>query len=274
MRKKAVCFFAILGMIVFCGGCNGTITRDIRHSGFSISGSQFVCDDVFSKEIVYQEIFYLDSSFLITKNGNVYEVSLEQKYSNKQNCKKVEVPTNFIAVLDNKIAKGSDNKLYYLTASSNLEKYSEVTPADNSYEIYSLLFSDDGVIKVITVNQSTGTYFFLKNDGNVYKSVISRDNYQSPYRLISTSVVYDSAEYGNIIDFNYSGNLVSNYIITDQTIYRMRKKNSKECSKYVDIECEYESFNDETLYNYRDKILGFNGNLLITTYGKKFTVVG
>ena len=54
----------------------------------------------------------------------------------------------------------------------------------------------------------------------------------------------------------------------------MKYTNMKECSKYVDIDCEYEMEKDEAMSKYLDRIVGFSGTTLITDYGRVFTVSG
>ena len=55
----------------------------------------------------------------------------------------------------------------------------------------------------------------------------------------------------------------------------MQITNKDECTEYADIACEYELKKDETLTKYYTedpKILYFGPSILITTYGKEFTL--
>ena len=266
----------VLMFALFSTGCDGTITREIRHAGFSLSNDSFSCDSLAMDDgDSSNPVWYIDSSIAITEDGDIYELSLSQEYSNHSNCKKADFSGQVSAILDNKIIRAKDNQLYYLASSSNTTPYSLVSATDSSYEIYSLLFQDLAVRKIVTVDQGTGVYYALKTDGNIYKLVISRQDTQSNYQLVSSEVVYSEDTYGTILDFNFSNQSPSTtYIRTKNKIYRMRKTNAEECEKYADVECKYSLKEDDVLAKYQDKILGYNGSFLITTYGKQFNVNG
>ena len=53
----------------------------------------------------------------------------------------------------------------------------------------------------------------------------------------------------------------------------MRVTNLEDCSKYADITCEYEMKEDPIFEQYKDRIISFNGSLLITDYKRTFTTV-
>ncbi len=274
---KKIKNIVIMIIICFsCTSCNGTITREIRHTGFTLSNTTFLCNKLTpkdDKDTNYEKIKYLNNSFLVTETGNLYELSLGQKYSNEQNCQKAEFSLPIVSIFDDKIVKANDGNFYYVVGQSNTKAYTSVTENDNSYSIYQMILGDENVVKVITIDQNTGIYYVLKNDGNIYQYTITRQDYQSNYQLVDTKIAYDSQKYGKIIDFNYStNNILNTYIKTENKIYRMKIVNTNECSKYVDVTCKYELKNDEILEKYYPNILGYNGNLLITTYGKEFTV--
>ena len=272
--RKWKCSIFVFVLVLFSTGCDGTITREIRHAGFSLSNDSFTCDSLAMDDgDPSNPVWYLDSSMAITEAGDIYELSLNQEYSNQTNCKKSEFSEQVVAILDNRIAKAKDNQLYYLAGSSNTTPYSLVTAIDSSYGIYSLLFQDSTIRKVVTVDQGNGVYYALKTDGNIYQLVISRQSPQSNYQLVSSEIVYSKDTYGKILDFNFSNQSPSiTYIRTEKKLYRMQKTNAEECEKYADVECKYSLKEDETLTEYQDKILGYNGSFLITTYGKQFNV--
>lgn len=218
---------------------------------------------------------FLSSSYAVDQDGVVFELSLVQKYSNQQNCKKSDFSKKVVALFDNKIAKCDDNKIYYMTGDGNAQIYSEVGVLDHSYEIYNLLLGVSDVVKIITVDQNNGVYYLLKNDGNIYKYVISRADTQSPYKIDLNGVIYSKENYGFINDFNYSdSNKISTYIMSNDKLYRMKKMNGEECDKFVDISCKYELVEDSSLMEYKRYISGFDGSMLITNYGKVFNILG
>ena len=275
MRKKVLFCFALLFIVFFCTACNGTVTRDIRHAGFSVGG-KFICDSFYPKDkedTSYERITYFLGGHLISQKGEIYEVSISQPFTNKQNCRKADTSIIVKAIFDNKIIKATDGKYYYLQPQNNVAGYSEVPVTDNSYLIYDILLREDDVVKAFTADNSTGLYYVLKTDGNIYGNrIVAADRY-SPPQLVSVQVVYDKTNFGGeIVDFNYSGDSLATFIRTEDKLFRMRIINAEECSKYVDVGCQFEMKEDTIYEQYKDRIIAFNGVDLITDYKQMFSV--
>ena len=275
--KKRIIGISLLFIIVFlCSACNGSVTRDIRHAGFSVSNTKFVCDDFYPEnkdDTFYKKVKYFSSTHIIDKDGKIYEVSLGQVFENKQNCKKANTDIIVKAIYDNRVIKGDDNQYYYLEGSSNVPSYSLIYETDNSYELYDLLLSDPAVEKVVTADSSRGIYYILKSDGVMYSYTINKADYNSPLRIVSRSIIYDDVIYdAKIIDFNYVGESTKTYFKTENGIYRMLATNYDSCSKYADVKCIYELKLDETLTKYMNRIIAYNGEILITDYKQEFNV--
>ena len=273
MKKWKYLLLIIIGSF-FLSACNGTITRELRHDGFNV-GSTFTCENFIptKKDALADQIKYLTNTHIISASGNIYEVSLGQPYANKENCKVADTNLKVKAIFDNNIIKAEDNKYYYLNSKNNVSAYTEVPETDNSYELYNLLLEDEDTIKVVTANNSTGEYYVLKTDGNVYSYTLSKADRNTPLQVTSIVTVYSTSEYGsNIIDFQYAGNNLGTYIRTNDKVFRMRSTNYEECSKYADIACTYNISEDTVLMEYQDNIVTFNGSTLITNYGQVFTV--
>lgn len=270
MKKRIIGISLLFILVLLCSACNGTITRSLRHDGFSVS-TKFICDDFYptnKEDNSYKKIKFMTSNNIIDNDGHIYDISLGKIYSNKQNCKKANTNLVVKAIFDNKIIKGSDNKYY------QLDNYSLISETDKSYELYKLLLSDDNVVKVITVDSSIGIYYLLKSDGNVYSYNITKVDNNSPLRIVSKTIIYDKSNYGsNIIDFNYVGETIGTYIKTEDSYYRMIATNYDDCSKYADVSCIYSIEKDEVLDKYKDKIIVFNGNIVITDYKQVFNVI-
>lgn len=275
MKNKIQLALLFLIICVSCSGCNGTITRDIRHAGFSVS-STFECSSFYPKDkedIYYEKILYMTDSRLINTEGKIYEISLSQKYANNQNCKVADTQIRVKAILNNSIVKGMDNKYYYLTGDNNHQSYSEIPETDNSYKTYDLLLKDDDILKVMQVDSSKGIFYVLKKDGNIYSYEITKADYHSDPVVTTISIVCDRAEYGSsIIDFNYAGDSLNTFIKTEDKMIRMRVTNQKECGKFADIECKYSLQEDPIFITYQDAIISYNGSILITNYKQMFTV--
>ena len=270
MKKR---FFIIMFICFLCVGCNGTITRDIRHSGFNVSG-KFVCSGIVpsKKNNKVSKVKFLLDNFIVTEDNKLYELSLSSPFSNDENCKLVD-KADVKAIYDESVFKGTDNKYYYLTNLGNVEKYSEVPTTDNNYELYDLLLSDEGVLKVETANSSNATYYALKNDGVIYFYTLKKNDTSGHLEIGDSGIAYNKVSYGSdIIDFSYSGDSLNTYVRTKKDIYRMNITNKKECDKYTDVLCKYEMKKDTIFQKYSDNIIGYSGNNLITDYGTIFTI--
>ncbi len=279
MKKKIALIIGMSLVTILLTGCDGTVTRDIRHAGFNLSNNEFECSELMpigDSAEPNDKILFMNETYAITENGNLYDISLSQSYSNNQNCKQINFEQDIIAYMDSNILKGEDNKYYYAPGTNNTTPLTEVTANDSNYQLYTLLLGNENVKKVITVDSNAGIYYVLENDGVVYQYTITRQNYSAPYTLVSKEPVYDKGKYGQIVDFNYAGDSTSTYIKTSTQIYRMQKTNEEECTKYADVACKYTMKKDETLTKYyktEPKILYYGPSILITTYKKEFTPI-
>ena len=277
--KKTICFLIVfMFVIVFCSGCEGDITRSLRYEGFSVGGD-FSCDEFMPEDkddTSYKKIRYLTSSSIISEDGELYEISLGQKYANNSNCKKADTDLDVVSLFDDKVFKSSDGKYYYLKDDGTRgEKYTEVASNDSDYPIIDLLLKQTGTYKVNTVDSKAGIYYALKNDGNVYSYKVVQADRNTPPAIESMTMVYNKNDFsGSIIDFNYYGeNSGSTFVMSDSKAFKMYVKNEKECTKYADVACKFEMREFESYTENKDYILAYNGSLLITTYGKTFNVI-
>ena len=275
MKRKYLLFIMILTFTFFCFGCDAKYAdtnRAIRHSGFAISGNEFVCPPLMPDEngIISDKIKFFTGDTAITESGVVYALSLGQLYSNDQNCMKSTYSSGtpkIKAIFDNAIAKADDGKIYML--GSHMQ---EVPADERKRELYNLIFADETIIKAMTYDENLGQYYALKTDGNIYNLSIPKQNYNQPLVIVSDSLVFSKNDYaGKIIDFNYIGAASGSYIRTENAIYRMIATNAQECSTYADKTCEFKMTLDTGLTEQRNMLLAFNGNYIITTYGKEFS---
>ena len=204
MKKKVLVLMGIAIATMLLTGCNGNVTRNLRHAGFNLSSSEFECSVFFpenKKTIAKEEMLYTNGTYAITKKGNLYDISLSQPYANKENCKSIEFSVSIIAYMDSSILKGENNKFYYAPSTTNSTPLTEVTANDSNYQLYELLLGNENVEKVMTIDSNNGIYYSLEN-GTVYQYNIVRQDYNSPYTIASQTPVYEEEKYGKIIDFN------------------------------------------------------------------------
>ena len=271
MKKMIKLSLLLVVVIALCTACDGDVTRALRHEGFNV-GQDFVCEPFFREEGA-EQIRYLTSDRIITTNGGIYELSLGQKYSNNSHCKIAETELKVAAIMDDHIIKATDGNFYYLNGQNNSAPYQQITASDNSYALYELLLKPEGTIKVVTADSSTGLYYVLKSDGNVYGININKQNYNTPPAITGTMIVYSKDDFGGMIaDFGYSGQSGATFVRTESKVFRMKPINGDQCLKYADVPCQYELMEATAFEENRDSILAYNGSMIITTYKKTFTL--
>lgn len=258
--------------VIICTGCEGDVTRAIRHEGFAIGDQDVVCEPFFREEN-RQVMKYITSDRIITTDGTIYELSLGQKYSNNSHCRIADTNLKVKAIYDDRVFKAEDGNFYSLTGQNNGGDYKQITSTDNSYAVYNLLLKPDDVIKAQTADSSNGIFYVLKTDGNVYAITITKANYNAAPAIVGSVVVYSKEDYGGIItDFNYAGDSGATFVRTDNMVYRMKASNFETCSKYVDIKCEYQMMEAPVFAEQREYIYAYNGSLIVTSYKKYFTL--
>ncbi len=270
MKKKII---LLLMLIPIVSGCEGDITRDIRHAGFSLSDDEFECVELIpTDDTRVAKVTYIDSNYAINEANEIFQISLEQKYSNNKNCKKDTSVGEIVATIDNTILKSSNNKLYYAPTTNS--SITEIPITDDNLVLYQTLTGDAAIKKVITIDSQSGIYYILKDDGNVYEYVMPEIENTNTYQVVSTKILYNKDDYdGKIIDFNYNvNNQNSIFLKTINTYYRMLTQNEEDCTKYADVACEYEMQKDELLNINKDNIIYYNGSILYTDYNKIFTM--
>ena len=272
---KKILKYSIFMVIVllFCSSCDGDVTRDLRHAGFTVGDGKFVCDAFFNSNNLSERIRYITSYQIITEEGRIYDISLGQVYSNKANCKVADVSFHVKSIFDNKVIRADDGGIYTLVADNNTKPYTLVTSADNSYALYQLLLSGMDVVKVMTADSNNGIYYVLKTDGNVYGYTVSQNDRSEPPSIGGTSIVYSKEDYGGeIIDFNFAGDSPTTFVRTTSKVYRLSATNSKECSQYADVKCNYEMIEEPVFEKRKSSILAYNGSIILTDYQKIFTL--
>ena len=280
MKSKMVLMSLIFLFLLFCTGCDGDITRELRRDGFQDSEKKFVCTPFFpqnKEDVNYEKIKFMTANHIVNQDGKLYEYSASNQFSSSENCREAQAYFSVKAIMDGIIAKGFDNKYYSLSNSSNNQSlYGEIRSNDNNYLVYQLLLQDDSVIKVTTVDSGNGLYYVLKTDGNIYLYTIKKTDRNSLPVITGTTVVFNQSTYGErIVDYNYAGNSPTTYIkLESGRVFRMMATNLKDCSKYLDIACQYELLEDEVLFKNKDRIIAYNGSGLITDYRKYFSMSG
>ena len=89
--KKIGFILSISVFILILTGCNGTVTKDLRHAGYNLSQTKLTCSDLIpknEKEEAPKQISYMNGDMAITTDGEIYEMTFDKAYSNDENCRK------------------------------------------------------------------------------------------------------------------------------------------------------------------------------------------
>ena len=252
--KKFKLLFLFIFMMFICTGCGDSeVTRDLRHSGFTMDKEPFNCKALIPDPSRQSEkIKYLGSNYAITTNGVIHEISFGQKFSNDKHCMRANTELNVEAIIGEVVFKAKDNKIYYFKGGQGVA-YTEVPFSDSNYATYRFFFDDPAIVKVQSVGDSS--YYVLKNNGTVYNYVLKKERWG--ISLISSNTVYTAENLGSkILDFNYAGDeSEATFVRTEDKIFRNEALNRKDCREYVDIVCEYEFAEVATLTKYYDRIM-------------------
>ena len=178
---------------------------------------------------------------IIINDGNLYSISIDLKFSNEQNCMKVD---------DTKITKVINN--YYIDEEGNayIINDSGLKKANADGKIPQYMMEDDVLMAHSYGQADLYTYYVLKTDGKIYDVTFERDfhfaNGVGTYRYtVKEEKVYKEFEDEKIKSFDIvSGNL--DYVITDKGLY-VSKVTNMECHEYADIDCVYDLVSNTTL---------------------------
>ena len=186
----------------------------------------FICDN-------FSNVKNTFDNNIVINDGYMYNINLDMKYSNEQNC---------IKMSDKKIVKVIDN--YYVTDENTL-----YTPDKNGGKEFDSkgkvpeYLMDESVLMASNYgNNGEYKYYVLKNDGKIYDVTFTREFYfengEGLYRFdVLSEEVY--LEYNDEIikTFDVEDNKII-YVNTDKGIYTEKVTNS-ECNMYADIDCIY-----------------------------------
>ena len=263
-----ICLFS------FCIGCEGDVTRALRHAGYNLSGegnTKFVCDAFFGENAT-EFVRFLTPTHFITDEGVLYEISTGKKFSNDQNCRLANTPLRVAALYDNTVFLANNGGIYKLVGDNEGEAYTEILPTDRTYNQYAALLHGSNSIKYVTVDGTNGIVYGLSNDGNVYGYTLYKSDNNAPLEIVGYVIVYNQLDYGQIMDFGYYGNSPTTYVRTADNFYHLTVTNQEDCTTYADVKCNYVMTEDEILRENAEHIMAFNGGTIFTDYGRVFTM--
>ena len=204
---------------------------------------EWKCDIPLQDIIDFSEF---DTKF-ITKDGDLFEFSYNQLFSNEKYCKKIDSNMKFTRFLNGAI-ETTANKIYGYSEGKFIEKLSAWTGAYD-YNVY---------------EKYPNSFLFSKvNDRSSYDI-----NYQ--YAVVKNNIVYDinwdSLKLTEIDRLADDEEYIGSYyqiLKTNKNFYNYNIINNEECKKYADIECKYGLSRIDEISDLYDEIYYFNGKKII-----------
>ena len=237
------------------------------------------CDLLNDKEILYFKDGCFDcgdGAYLITSDYKIYDITMgyidnnktKRLFSNNQQCieHKIDLKIDDIT-FDNSEGRllHSNNKCFVDLEFKN--NYCESTYYDNVLRRNKYSYIEEKGNPYSTNYYEERSYVALKN-GEIHLLKMRNTYSNNSYKTISDNILIKKDKYGNIKFINNMYELVTQEgkvkisrnarVFTDKGLYTAHATNEEECTKYSDIECNYElklSEKREKLRNsYKDKI--------------------
>ena len=194
----------------------------------------------------------------ISKDGDLYQFSLDKKYSNEQNCKKYDSDKKY----DRFYIFPNDRDLSLFVTNNGEFKY-----LDNDknivdfYSIYEKSYSSY-ISKLYNDNPNSYVKYVMGEDSyyNVYNV---RDNKIYLKKISNLGVYINESVFAEFpVDENFIS-LEGRIFKTNKAFYKVGITNQKNCSEYEDIECIEGLVKLEDVSNHYNDIEYFNGNYII-----------
>lgn len=205
----------------------------------------FSCD-------VFTDVRNTFDSNIIINDGKLYNISLDLKFSNEQNCKEIS-DVNITKVVNNHYIS-NENKTYSIDE-TGLKEYNA------SGKIPAYMYNEDVVMAYTHGSNSEYKYYVLKTDGKIYDVNFGREfRFENGvgtyiYNVIEEKV-YKEIENEVIKSFDVIENNVD-YVVTDKGLY-INKVSNSECMSYADIDCVYELSKNDIMTTPMDEVSYIN----------------
>lgn len=200
----------------------------------------------------------LQPKMFITYNGDLYQFSVDKKYSNGTNCKKYDFNEKF----ENFYIYPNDRYLSLLVTTTG--DFKDLDEDGNLVDFYSLVPKEyNAYIEKI----------YNENHNNYVKYITGHYGYYNVYNIKDNKVflkqISDSGRYKNeelFAEFPNNENFISlngRVFKTNKNYYRVDITNEKECNEYEDVNCIEGLVKFDDLENEYENISYFNGNYII-----------
>ena len=224
-------------------GCAGSGCGDLN-----FVSKEFKCSPTNDKKILY-----LSSKLMVLEDNSLYNVLIEnegKKFSNKEQCKKIDIDGNYKYVGEFKYNKPLfkyNNNYYFYSIKDDIYNEGFNKLSDNEYQ---------NIVDIYNKNYKLIDNNFIIDNGNAYK--INNNKKE---------LLYSKEEYGDILDYKVASGIEKDHmyidveiqptiLITTKGVYTLNEIETEECMKYEDIKCEIKMVPSD-IYNKFNKDIKF-----------------
>ena len=272
-KRLLIVLFIVLSSI-FLFGCDNKNESNINHNSTNTQQKKYKsidwnCEIALSdiKTIKDNGMMDIQPKMFISKDGDLYQFSLEKKFSNEQNCKKYESNKKYDKFYifpndrDLSLFVTTNGKFKYLDNDRNLVDFFSVY--NESYSAYMVkLYNNnpDSYVEYVMGYNSYYNVYTVKNNKIYLKEIttLGKNINETIFSEFPNNETFISLE-GRIFK-------------TDKSFYRIGIINQKQCSEYEDVECTYGLLKIEDISADYNNIEYFNGNYIIYKNDRKIYI--
>lgn len=229
-------------------------------------------------------IIEFNSNYFVLEDGTFYSwLYGDDLYSSGQQCKKTNIDKKFESIKTNFIHYGliqtNDKGFYHFRLDEKYEGYLETETMPDSDEIYFynnseiVSFSRFSFEPLKNADSTTSEYFVLRNDGNLYKDILSVS--YNDAKSIQSKIAFSNEVYGEIKAYKFhwldlldssagpdSGSDIL-FFITEDSFYYRKEVVTNDCKNFVDVKCEIDYVKSKLYEKYKDEIKFINTQYVV-----------